>query len=156
MVRGDKFVAGDRTFPGMDIWATYALESSPYGTRLVREGDVQIYPPGFKPGGSEKLTMAETSLRRILQKRFDKVFKQVIDVEPLPLKGELAAVGPLPMNQLVSRRDGWVVAGWRKADRIMQGSSLPSGEVVLLNEIHSAAHQVRESVVQPVAYEVVR
>ena len=156
MVRGDKFVAGDRTFPGMDIWATYALESSPYGTRLVREGDVQIYPPGFKPGGIDKLTMAETSLRRILQKRFDKVFKQVIDVEPLPLKGELAAVGPLPMNQLVSRRDGWVVAGWRKADRIMQGSSLPSGEVVLLNEIHSATHQVRESVVQPVAYEVVR
>jgi hypothetical protein len=62
------------------------------------------------------------------------------------------------MNQLASRRDGWVVAGWRKADRsrIVQGSSVPREEVVVFNEIHSAAQQVRESVVHPVAYEVVR
>jgi len=119
MFRGDKFVSGDRDFPGMDIWATYAIESSPYGTRLIREGDVQIYPPGFKPGGKEKLTMAETSLRRILQKRFDKLFRQAIDIEPLPLQGEMAAVGPLPMNQLVARKDGWLVAGWRTKDRVI-------------------------------------
>lgn len=131
MVRGDKFVSGDRDFPGMDIWATYAIESSPSGTRLVREGDVQIYPPGFKPGGSEKLTMAETSLRRILQKRFDKLFKAVIDVEPLPLKGELAAAGPLPMNQLVARKDGWVIAGWRKKDPVVHSSgSILEGEII--------------------------
>jgi hypothetical protein len=131
MVRGDKFVSGDRDFPGMDIWATYAIESSPSGTRLVREGDVQIYPPGFKPGGSEKLTMAETSLRRILQKRFDKLFKAVIDVEPLPLKGELATAGPLPMNQLVARKDGWVIAGWRKKDPVVYSSGpILEGEII--------------------------
>jgi hypothetical protein len=116
MVRGDKFVSGDRSFPGMDIWATYAIANSSQGLHLVREGDVQIYPPGFKPGGSEKLSMAETSLRRILQKRFDKLWKQVIDIPDLPLQGELAAAGPLPMKQLVARKDGWVVAGWHRRD----------------------------------------
>ena len=139
MVRGDKFVSGDRSFPGMDIWATYAIATSSQGLHLIREGDVQIYPPGFKPGGSEKLSMAETSLRRILQKRFDKLWKQVIDIPDLPLQGELASAGPLPMQQLVARKDGWVVAGWRRRDagsRIIEGSfdTVP-GETIIRQEI---------------------
>jgi len=139
MVRGDKFVSGDRSFPGMDIWATYAIATSSQGMHLIREGDVQIYPPGFKPGGSEKLSMAETSLRRILQKRFDKLWKQVIDIPDLPLQGELAAAGPLSMQQLIARKDGWVVAGWRRRDagsRIIEGSieTVP-GETVIQQEI---------------------
>ena len=116
MVRGDKFVSGEREFPGMDIWATYAVGQAPQGIVLVREGDVQIYPPGFKPGSGEKLTPAETSLRRILQRRFDKLLKSVVEIPDLPLEGELAAAGPLPLNELVTRKDGWIVAGWRKRD----------------------------------------
>jgi hypothetical protein len=60
----------------------------------------------------------------------------VIDVEPLPLQGELAAAGPLPMNQLVARKDGWVVAGWRKKDPVVYSSGqfeqgdLIEGEVI--------------------------
>lgn len=138
MVRGDKFVSGDRSFPGMDIWATYAIATSTEGMHLIREGDVQIYPPGFKPGGGEKLSMAETSLRRILQKRFDKLWKQVIDIPDLPLQGELAAAGPLPMKQLVARKDGWVVAGWHRRDagrrcmdRSFEGSP---GETIIREE----------------------
>ena len=119
MVRGDKFVSGDREFPGMDIWATYAIGHAPQGIMLVREGDVQIYPPGFVPGGGEKLSPAETSLRRILQRRFDKLFKSEIEIADLPLQGELAAAGPLPLNELVARRDGWIAAGWRKKDPIV-------------------------------------
>ena len=116
MVRGDKFVSGDRDFPGMDIWATYAIGRAPHGYILLREGDVQIYPPGFKPGGGDKLSPAETSVRRILQRRFDKVFKSEIEIPDLPLEGELASAGPLPLNELVARRDGWLLAGWRARD----------------------------------------
>jgi hypothetical protein len=139
MVRGDKFVSGDRSFPGMDIWATYAIATSSEGMHLVREGDVQIYPPGFKPGGSEKLSMAETSLRRILQKRFDKLWNQVIDIPDLPLQGELASAGPLPMRQLVARKDGWVVAGWQRRDagRSFEVRSVECGpgETIIREEI---------------------
>jgi hypothetical protein len=118
-VRGSRFTSGDREFPAMDIWAAYRIEPAVGTIRLVREGDVQIYPPDFVPGGGEKLSVAETSLRRILQKRFNKVFKEVIDVEPLDLPGELAHAGPLPMQQLVARKDGWVAVGWRKKDAII-------------------------------------
>ncbi len=100
----------------MDIWVTYRIESDAGVTRLFRDGDVQIYPPGFEPGGEEKLSVSETSLRRILQKRFGRVFKEVVDIEPLELPGELAAAGPLPLQQLVARRDGWVAVGWREKD----------------------------------------
>jgi len=121
-VRGTKFTSGDREFPAMDIWAAYRIEPGPGTVRLVRDGDVQIYPPGFMPGGGEKLTVAETSLRRILQKRFGKVFKEVVDVEPLKMPGQLESAGPLPMEQFVARKDGWVAAGWRKKDPVVYAS----------------------------------
>lgn len=127
MVRGDKFVSGERDFPGMDISATYAIgRASPGGYVLVREGDVQIYPPGFKPGSGEKLSPAETSVRRILQRRFDKLLKADIEVPDLKLQGELAHAGPLPMHQLEAHRDGWIVAGWRKKDPVVYGSPAPA------------------------------
>ena len=115
-MRGNRFTSGDREFPAMDIWAAYRIESKGGLIRLTRDGDVQIYPPGFVPGGGDKLTVSETSLRRILQKRFNKVFKDSIDLEPLQLPGELESAGPLPMEQLVAQKDGWLAAGWRKKD----------------------------------------
>jgi len=121
-VRGTRFTSGDREFPAMDIWAAYRIEPTEGKIRLVRDGDVQIYPPGFVPGGGEKLTVAQTSLRRILQKRFGKVFKEVVDVEPLKMPGQLAGAGPLPMEQLVAQKDGWVAAGWRKKDAVVYAS----------------------------------
>lgn len=148
-VRGDKFVSGERSFPGMDIAAVYALGQGPKGPVLVREGNVQINPPGFK-SGDRKLTMAETSLRRILQKRFDKVFKDAIEIEPLPLQGELASIGPLPMNQLESRRDGWLVAGWRRG---ATGGHIPT-EVVLSERFVDSAADTGTAVFRRVAAKV--
>jgi hypothetical protein len=115
-VRGSRYTSGDREFPAMDVWVEYRIEPAPNGIRLIREGDVQIYPPGFVPGGGEKLSVSQTSLRRILQKRFGKVFQEVVDVEPLDLPGQLASAGPLPMEQMEARRDGWVAVAWRAKD----------------------------------------
>ncbi len=118
-VRGSKYTSGEREFPAMNIWVAYRIEPAGGNIRLVRDGDVQIYPPGFVPGGAEKLTISQTSLRRILQKRFGKVFKEVIDVEPLQLPGQLASAGPLPMEQFVAQKDGWLAVGWRQRDPVV-------------------------------------
>ncbi len=116
-IRGSQYTSGDRSFPAMDIWVAYKIETVADKIRLVRDGDVQIYPPGFVPGGDKKLSVSETSLRRILQKRFGKVFKAIVDIEPLELPDQLAAAGPLPMEQFVARKDGWMAIGWRKKDK---------------------------------------
>ncbi|MEX0669053.1 MAG: hypothetical protein WD060_01160 [Pirellulales bacterium] len=138
-VRGTRYTSGDREFDAMDVWAAYRIEPGHPGIRLVRDGDVQIYPPGFVPGGGEKLSVSQTSLRRILQKRFNKVFKEVVDVEPLKLPGELAQAGPLPMEQLDARKDGWLAAGWRKAYPVVYQSApqetIVSGEPTIATAI---------------------
>lgn len=128
MVRGDKFMAGERDYPGMDIWATYAIGKAPHGWMLLREGDVQIYPPGFEPGGDAKLSIRETSIRRILQKRFEEIFKSEIEIPDLPLQGELESMGPLPLAELVARRDGWIAAAWRDRHAGTVGTA-PAGSI---------------------------
>jgi len=37
----------------------------------------------------------------------------VVEIEPLELPGEFEAAGPLPLEQLLVRKDGWISAGWR-------------------------------------------
>jgi hypothetical protein len=128
-VHGTRYTSGEREFDAMDVSATYRIEPGHPGIRLVRDGDVQIYPPGFVPGGGKKLSVQQTSLRGILQKRFNKVFKEVVDVEPLKLPGELEKSGPLPIEQLDARKDGWLAAGWRKPYPMVYGS-VP-GEIVV-------------------------
>ncbi|MEX1077268.1 MAG: hypothetical protein WED27_12595 [Pirellulales bacterium] len=132
-VHGSRYTSGDREFPAMDVWAAYRIEPAAGRIRLVRDGDVQIYPPGFVPGGAQKLSVQETSLRRILQKRFNKVFDEMVEVEPLELPGQLAGAGPLPMQQLVARKDGWIAAGWRKPDRVIHDPA--SYETVIHGEV---------------------
>ena len=117
-IRGSRYTSGDRSFPAMDIWVTYRIEAANGTHRLLRDGEVQIYPPGFEPGGATKLSVSETSLRRILQKRFGRVFKEVVEIEPLDLPGDLAVAGPLPMEQLEARRDGWLAVGWRAKESV--------------------------------------
>jgi len=121
-IRGSRYTSGDRSFPAMDIWVAYKIEAAADEIRLVRDGDVQIYPPGFVPGGDKKLSVSETSLRRILQKRFGKVFKAIVDIDPLELPDQLAAAGPLPMEQLEAHKDGWMAIGWRKKDKFSEKS----------------------------------
>jgi len=136
-IRGDRFASGDREFPAMDIWAAYRVEHAGGGVRLARDGDVQIYPPGFEPGGGDKLTIQETSLRRILQRRFNRIFPESVDVEPLELQGELAAAGPLPIQELRVSKNGWISAGWRKKDpSVATASDRPaaSGRLVARSE----------------------
>jgi hypothetical protein len=138
-VRGSGYTSGDREFDAMDVWATYRIESEAGRHRLVRDGDVQIYPPDFVPGGGKKLSIQQTSLRGILQKRFNKVFDEVIEIKPLDLPGELAAAGPLTMKQLVARKDGWVVAGWRRGTAGNRSIERPfeggPGETIIRQEI---------------------
>jgi len=160
-VRGSNYTSGDREFDAMDVWATYRIESEAGRFRLVRDGDVQIYPPDFVPGGGKKLSIQQTSLRGILQKRFNKVFDEVIEIKPVDMPGELAAAGPLPMEQFEARKDGWLAAGWRKADpvvyesaidggvvheRVIQGEMVP-GEVIIEERIISPGPVVHDGVI---------
>jgi hypothetical protein len=74
-IRGQAYRKGERSFPGMDVTAIYRLEDSAEGRVAVRQGDLQIYPPGFKEE-ERKLTAREQVLRTLLARRFAKVFPE--------------------------------------------------------------------------------
>jgi hypothetical protein len=44
----------------------------------------------------------------------------VVEIEPLDLPGQLEAAGPLPIEQLLVRKDGWISAGWRAKEAVAE------------------------------------
>jgi hypothetical protein len=110
-LRGTEWKSGDNTYPAMNVTARYKLELTPAGIKAVRQGDVEIYPPDFKPG--DTLNGQQTALKRILTRRFNKILKEEILGEGIQLKGRLASYGKLFVRAFDSQ-DGWLQAGLGK------------------------------------------
>ncbi len=133
-LHGDAFSSGDRTVGPMDVKATYRIESSPSGSRLVREGDIAIAPPGGKWGDDrDKPTATERVIRLRLKRRMEQILTETIDIGSLTLPGQLESAGPLPIHHVASRKDGWINAGWRQRDPVVYESApeaAPASEVI--------------------------
>jgi len=110
-LRGQRFTSGDRRFRAMHITALYRVERTKTGTRLLRQGDLEIVPPGFVPGKS-RLSASQIALRRLLTKRLGRLFKPEIVNEGLELPGRWKQVGKLLLTQMHFDR-GWVALAWR-------------------------------------------
>lgn len=137
-LKGEAFTSGERTVGPMNVKATYRLEPAPGGARLIREGDIEIAPPGGKWREGDKPSVDERVIRRRLRKRVETVLKETIDVEPLKLPGQLESAGPLPIEQLTSRKDGWISAGWRKKDPVIyEGPVVEEVRTALPGEVSS-------------------
>lgn len=107
-VRGKQFMSDDKLYEGMNITARYKAETSGEGIRLTRDGDLLIYPPEFR-SGIDKLTVSQTALRRLLQRRFDKMLPGEFVGEGVELED---GRGRLVVSQL-QIDDGWAVFGWK-------------------------------------------
>lgn len=108
-VRGKQFMSDDKLYEGMNITARYKAETSGDGIKLTREGDLSIYPPGFR-SGVDKLSVSQTALRRLLQRRFEKMLPGEVVGEGVELEGDL---GRLVVSQL-QIENGWAVLGWTR------------------------------------------
>lgn len=107
-MRGTEWKSGDNTYPAMNVTARYKFEITPAGIKAVRQGELEIYPPEFKPG--DTLSASQTALKRILTRRFNKILKPEIVGEGIQLKGRLANYGKLFVRAFDSQ-DGWLQAG---------------------------------------------
>lgn len=110
-MRGTEWRSGDSTYPAMNVTAKYKLELTPGGIKAVRQGEVEIYPPDFKPG--DTLNGQQTALKRILTRRFNKILKPEIVGEGIQMKGRLESYGKLFVRAFDSQ-DGWLQAGLGK------------------------------------------
>jgi hypothetical protein len=109
-LRGRRYTAGDMSIPAMDVTADYKAEISGNGSKLVRRGELQIFPAGFVPGKST-LKIKEIGWRDKLRKRFGKIFEPEIKSEGLVLPGRWREAGRLDLKQLQTA-SGWLVLAW--------------------------------------------
>ncbi|HVX61767.1 MAG TPA: hypothetical protein VHC19_14225 [Pirellulales bacterium] len=114
-VRGREFASDVRQFDvAMDVTARYRLENQDGKIKAVRQGDLEIFPPGFVPNSGRRLPTRLIGIRNLLKHRFDRIFPEEFVSRPLILPGQWQRVGRLDLVQLQSDR-GWLNLGWRPA-----------------------------------------
>ena len=105
------YTRGESTYSGMNLTARYKIEKAGDEFRAIRQGDLEVFPPGFA-AENRKLSAREQTLRRLLQTRFAKIFDEELPARGiLELPGRWSKVGPLRLAQWTTA-DGWMVLAW--------------------------------------------
>ncbi len=109
IIRGAKFINGDKSCDDMDVTVVYKIEKTDTGFKAVRQGDIQIFPPGRQQLGGK-----EIAIKELLTKRFGKIFEPEIIGQGFAFSGKLEKVGKmLPVE--VQSNDGWLTIAWKRA-----------------------------------------
>ena len=112
-IRGLQFSSDVRQFDEpMNITAHYRLSREAGAIKAVRQGELEIFPPGFTPGSGRRLPTRLIGFRNLLKHRFDKIFRPEIVSEGLVLPGHWQQLGKLELIELTTER-GWVLLGWQ-------------------------------------------
>jgi hypothetical protein len=111
-VCGQRYTSGDRKLPAMNVSATYKVQKDGKGSKAVRQGDLEILPPGYTAG--QRLSNQQIALRALLQKRFGKILKPEMISEGLKLPGKWEQAGPLTLTKLDASGSGWLSLGWQQ------------------------------------------
>ncbi|MBN1394779.1 MAG: hypothetical protein JW959_07135 [Pirellulales bacterium] len=112
-LRGIKYYKGKDAHPAMNVSVVYRIEKSPQGFKLVRQGEIEVLPPDFVPGGGQRIDARRQVIRTLLKKRFEKVFEPEFLAEGFVLPGKWKAVGKLKPIYL-DCRDGWLTIVWKR------------------------------------------
>ncbi|NLE40084.1 MAG: hypothetical protein GX621_18870 [Pirellulaceae bacterium] len=104
-------------YPGMNISATYKIDRTDDGFVAVRQGDIEVFPPGFVKG-ERQLSGGEQTIRSMLEKRFVKVFdEKIVPRGYLELKeGRWEKIGRVPLAEW-STDGGWMTLAWKMDDK---------------------------------------
>jgi len=111
--RGREYFKGEKRHPGMDVTAVYKIEKTPRGFKAVRQGELQVFPPGFVPGGGKKLSTRQMVIRKLLQRRFGRIFEEELLGEGFVLPGKWAKAGKMKPVELICN-GGWLTVTWRR------------------------------------------
>ncbi|REK10892.1 MAG: hypothetical protein DWQ37_15750 [Planctomycetota bacterium] len=115
-IRGQRYTSGEQSFRAMNVTAVYKIaidepdENGVRGIKLVRQGELDIVPPGE----ARRLSGREITLRTLLEKRFGKLFEAEVKYGGLILPGQWRKAGILTTDQLTSK-GGWVVGAWSES-----------------------------------------
>lgn len=109
-IRGRRFTRGDQAISEpIEILASYVIEKTPSGTKLTRQGEVDV-----KFLERERLGAQQIAFKTFMTRKFEALFKPEFVSEGVVLKGRLARAGRLQVQEINSDQ-GWLAIGWQLA-----------------------------------------
>lgn len=114
-IRGRRYFQADQAHPGMNVSAGYRIVRDDAGFRAVREGEVEVVPPGL--ADDQRVGARYQVVRTLLIRRFTPIFRQEFPLEDLELPGRWAELGAIPVVRFEAD-NGWLTIAWK----------LPAGE----------------------------
>lgn len=110
-IRAQGFTRGEKQYEGMDISVTYKLAKSDKGVVLRRSGEIKVRPPSFVQG-KDKLSLGQTTLVKLLEKTFGKIFTEEVSTD-IKLDKDPARIETLVVTSH-SADKGWLALGWNQ------------------------------------------
>lgn len=132
-IHGSGYTSGENRYRAMNVTADYHIERDGDDLHVKRDGDLKIYPPGFEQG-KDRLSVPQQTLRRLLERRFGKVFTPELELDDIELAGDWKQIGVLHLGNLAAR-DGWLTAGWVRAAPGTTASTRATWEPLLLTAL---------------------
>jgi hypothetical protein len=112
-IRGLRFYKGPDLHPDpMNVSAAYKIERGADGFKMVRQGEIEVLPPEFKPGDGQQMDARRKVIAKLLSKRFAKVFEPEFLAQGFQLSGKWKAAGKFTPAEVICR-DGWLAVVWR-------------------------------------------
>jgi len=109
-LRGQEYFLGDQRRPGMNVTASYKFVKASEGYKAVRQGDLQIYGFGLKPG--TKRSFRQEGIYTALQKKFGKIFAPEIKLQGFKFNSDKLATAGQFVPQEIIAQDGWLAVGY--------------------------------------------
>ena len=112
-LRGQEYFKGDKGYPGMNVSATYKFVKQGDVFKAIRQGDLQIFPPGFVPGHGQ-IGVRHQVIRKLLERRVGKILQPELVAKGITPSGKRRrAIGKLYPVEM-DAQNGWLVVAWQR------------------------------------------
>ena len=115
LIRGERIYKNDelisRKLKTVDITARYKIERGPAGLKLVRQGEVEVLPTGFKAEEGKPLSAEVTLVRNALKGNLEKAFppERTLDFDLVTDRGNMGRMTAVDAKA----QGGWLALAWR-------------------------------------------
>ena len=108
-LRARRFTRGDQELrENVEVSAVYEIEKTEGGSRLTRQGDVNV-----KFGDAKTLSVGNVAMKTFVRNKFESLFQEKFESEGIALPGRWQMAGKMRLDQLHCG-GGWLALGWHQ------------------------------------------
>lgn len=104
-LRGKSYTSDDNRYNGMNVTSRYHIVHNGGDLRLVRDEELEVLPPDFKPG--LRIGVRQEVLRSLLRRRFGRLLPKEIPFRELKLDDSLQLQGAVRIKDFLTT-EGWL------------------------------------------------